>query len=194
MWPRERGPLAARMPRLTLAQMRSADCIGQCPMLRAKRKAYCSYRVLLSLAKLGHRGKQVVVRRTTSRNPPICRSCIPCECHSAKLRLQELTIVQGSPRHGCSPWGQMVQAMERSDGRAPCLWQRETGWSKRRIEQEKPALGPRDTSGDVPTSGGKERGSATGKFRLLFCSLRRLATHDVPARQGGAYRPRRALR
>jgi Transposase DDE domain len=41
--------------------------------------------------------KQMVVRSTTSRNPPICRSCIPCECHSAKLRLQELTIAQGSP-------------------------------------------------------------------------------------------------
>src|SRR5246127_1442391 len=48
--------------------------------------------------------------------------------------------------------------MERSDGRAPCLWQREIGSSKWRIEQEEPALGPRDTSGDVPTSGGKERG------------------------------------
>jgi hypothetical protein len=41
--------------------------------------------------------KQMVVRSTTSRNPPICRSCIPCECHSTKLRLQELTIAQGWP-------------------------------------------------------------------------------------------------
>jgi len=99
-----------------------------------------------------------------------------------------------SPRVRPDTGGQMMQAMERSDGRAPCLWQREVGSSKRRIEQEKPALGPCDTSGDIPTSGGKERGGTTGRFWLLFCGLRRLATHDVSASQRRPSGPRRALR